>query len=89
MTNEHNYTSSGRRLTTTPTTSWVVALPLPILIKKSYMGAKELQTTLPDTHSCTNHYETMWKEKERVIAQLYGTWEECFHLLFSWRGVVL
>jgi hypothetical protein len=47
MTNEHNCTSSGRRQTTTPTTSWVAALALPILAKKKpYMCAKELQATL-------------------------------------------
>jgi hypothetical protein len=83
MINEHNCTSSGKRLTTTPTTSWVASLALPIPIKKPYMGAKKLQITLQDMHSCTIHYETVWKGKERVIAQLYGTWEESFHLLFN------
>jgi hypothetical protein len=89
MTNEHNCTSSGRRLTTTPTTSWVAALALPILAKKPYMGAKKLQTTLQDTHSCIIHYETVWKGKERALAQLYGTWEESFQLLFRWWETVL
>jgi hypothetical protein len=37
MTNEHNCTSSGRRQTTTPTTSWVAALALLILAKKSHI----------------------------------------------------
>jgi hypothetical protein len=89
MNNEHNCTSSDRRLTTTSTTSWVAALALPILVKKAYMGTKELKTTLQDTHSCTIHYETVSKGKERALAQLYGTWEESFNLLFSWREAVL
>jgi hypothetical protein len=33
-----------------PTSSWVASLALPILMKKPHMGAKELQTTLQDTH---------------------------------------
>jgi hypothetical protein len=89
MTNDHTCTSSGRRLTTTLTISWVAAPALSILAKKPYMGAKELQTTLQDTHSCTIHYETLWNGKERALAQLYGTWEESFQLLFSWREAVL
>jgi hypothetical protein len=31
----------------------------------------------------------VWKEKERALAQLYGTWEESFQLLFRWREAVL
>jgi hypothetical protein len=89
MNNEHNCTCSGKRLTTTPTTSWIAALALPILIKKSYIGAKELQTTLQDTHSYTIHYETVWKRKEKALTQLYETWKESFKLLFSWRVAVL
>jgi hypothetical protein len=42
MTNDHTCTSSGRRLTTTLTISWVAAPALSILAKKPYMGAKEL-----------------------------------------------
>jgi hypothetical protein len=63
---------------TTPTTLWVASLALPILTKKSNMGAKELQTTLQDAHNCKIHYETMWKGKEKASAQLYGTWQDSF-----------
>jgi hypothetical protein len=55
LTDEHTCTSSGWRKTTTPTSSWVASLALPILKKKSYMGVKELQTTLQDKaqlHNC-------------------------------------
>jgi hypothetical protein len=89
LTNEHKCTSSGRRKTTTPTGYWVASLALPILTKKPYMGAKELQTTLQDKHICTITYETVWKGKEKVLTQLYETWEESFQLLFRWREAVL
>jgi hypothetical protein len=89
MTDEHNFTSSSRRKTTTPTTLWVASLALPILSKKPLMGVKDLQTSLQDKNNCTIHYETVWKEKEKVVAQLYGTWEERFQLLFSWKEAVL
>jgi hypothetical protein len=53
------------------------------------MGAKELQTTLEDTHNCQIYYETVWKGKQKALAQLYGTWEDSFQLLFSWRKAVM
>jgi hypothetical protein len=89
MTDEHTCTSSGRRQTTTPTGSWVASLALPILTKKPHMGAKELQTTLQDTHNCKIAYETVWKGKEKSLAQLYGCWEDSFQLLFSWKEAML
>jgi hypothetical protein len=42
ITNDHTCTSSGRRKTTTPTSSWVAGQALPILMKKLHMGVKEL-----------------------------------------------
>jgi hypothetical protein len=89
VTDEHTYTSSGRRKTTTPITSWVASLALSILTKKPHMGAKELQTTLQDKHNCKIHYETLWKGKEKACAQLYGTWEDSFQLLFRWKEAML
>jgi hypothetical protein len=42
LTDEHICTSNGRRKITTPTSSWVASLALPILQKKPHMGVKEL-----------------------------------------------
>jgi hypothetical protein len=53
------------------------------------MGAKELQTTLQDTHSCTIAYETVWKGKEKTLAQLFGSWKDSFQLIFRWKEAVL
>jgi hypothetical protein len=89
LTDEHRCTSSSRRKTTTATSTWVASLALPILKKKPHMGAKELQTTLQDTHSCTIAYETMWKGKEKALAQLFGSWEDSFQLIFRWKEAVL
>jgi hypothetical protein len=82
LIDEHRCISGGRRKTTTHIGSWVASLALPILKKKLFMGAKELQTTLQDTHNCQIAYETMWKGKEKALDQLYGTWEDNFQLLF-------
>jgi hypothetical protein len=53
------------------------------------MGAKELQQTLQGSHNVTIGYDTVWKGKEKALKELYGSWEESFQLLFSWREAVL
>jgi hypothetical protein len=89
LIDEHTCTSSGRRKTATPISAWVASLAAPILKKKPYMGAKELQTTLQDKHNCTIAYETMCKGKEKALKVLYGSWEESFQLLFRWKEAVM
>jgi hypothetical protein len=89
LTDEHCCTSSGRRKTTTPTSDWVASLAIPILRKKPFMGAKELQTTLQDTHNCQIAYKIVWKGKEKALGLLYGTWEDSFQHLFRWKEAVL
>jgi hypothetical protein len=89
LTDEHTCISSGMKKTTILTSSWVASLALPTLTKKSQMGAKELQTTLKDTHNCHIAYETMWKGREKALAQLYGAWEDSFKLLFRWREAIM
>jgi hypothetical protein len=89
IVDKHTCTSSGRRKTTTPTSSWVASLALSFLTKKPHMGAKELQNTLQEQHNCTISYDTVWKGKEKALRELYGTWEDSFKLLFRWREVVL
>jgi hypothetical protein len=31
----------------------------------------------------------VWKGKEKAFSMLYGTWEESFQLIFSWKEAVL
>eukprot|EP00267_Zea_mays_P048448 XP_020401016.1 uncharacterized protein LOC103642661 [Zea mays] len=85
----HTCTSSGRRKTTTPSCGWVAFHALPLLMKKPQMGAKELQDTLQGVHNVTIGYDTVWKGKEKALKELFGSWEESFKLLFSWREAVL
>jgi hypothetical protein len=34
-------------------------------------------------------YDAIWKGKEKDMAELYGTWEENFQQLLSWKAVVI
>jgi hypothetical protein len=89
LNDHHTCTSSGRRRTSTPTSALVASKALPIIVKKPHIGAKELQTTLQDTYKCTIAYDTVWYGKEKALKVLFGTWEESFQLLYSWKEAVL
>ena len=58
-------------------------------MKKSNMGAKELQKILQDQHPVTISYEVAWLGKEKVLKELFGTWEDNFRQLYSWKEAVL
>lgn len=34
-------------------------------------------------------YLTLWRGREKALIQLYGSWEESFQLLFSWKEAVM
>jgi hypothetical protein len=85
----HTCTSSCKRKTTTPSSGWVAFHAITLLMKKPRMGAKELQDTLQGFHNVTIGYDTIWKGKEKALKELFGSWEESFKLLFSWKEVVL
>ncbi len=89
LTDHHTCTSSSRRRTTTPTSKWVVAKAIPILRKNPGMGPKALQTRLVEDQKCTINYDTICKGRLKALDQLYGTWEESFHMLYRWRAEVL
>ena len=52
------------------------------------MGAKELQKKLQDEYSVTISYDTVWRGREKALAEVYGKWEESFELLFRWNAEV-
>jgi hypothetical protein len=52
------------------------------------MGTKELQLGLQDEHECIIGYDTVWKGKEKALAELYDSCQESFQLLYNWRSGV-
>jgi hypothetical protein len=81
----HDYTSSGRWRTGTPTSAWVAYKSLPNLMSELDLGAKKLQKRLQEKSNVVIGYDTVWKGKEKATAELYDTWEENFHQLLNWK----
>jgi hypothetical protein len=75
---DHECTSSGRRRTSTPTSTWVAYKVLPILMSELELRAKKLQKRLQEKYNVTIGYDTVWHGKEKAMAEMYGTWEENF-----------
>ncbi len=78
LTAKHTCTSSARRKTTTPTSTWVASKAIHHLRKNPSTGTKELQKKLQDEHKCVIHYDTVWKGRQKAMKELYGSWEERF-----------
>jgi hypothetical protein len=86
---EHTCTSSGRRKTSVPTSTWIADKALPILMTEPNLGAKKLHKRLQDKYNVTIGYHTVWKGNEKALADMYGTWDENFQQLLNWKGTVM
>jgi hypothetical protein len=90
FTSGHCCTSSIRRKITTPSVKWVADKVVTILQTTTpNMGAKAMQTKPQDDWKCTIGYDTVWKGREKEMAQPYGSWEESFRQLFNWKAEVM
>jgi hypothetical protein len=85
----HDCISSGQRRTSTPIAAWVADKALPILMSEAELGAKKSQKRLQEKFNVVIGYDTVWKGKEKAMAELYGTWEENFQQLLRWKAAVM
>jgi hypothetical protein len=74
----HDCTPSGWRRTSTPTSTWVSYKALHILMSEPELRAKKLQKRFQKKYNVVIGYDTVWKGKEKAMAELYGSWEEIF-----------
>ncbi|KAL6636741.1 hypothetical protein ACP70R_024313 [Stipagrostis hirtigluma subsp. patula] len=88
LVDEHKCTSTARIKTTTPSQAWVADKAVSILTKNPNMSTKEMLKQLQDDYSVTIHYDTVWKGRERALQELYGSWEESFHMLYRWKAEI-
>jgi len=75
--------------TKTPSQKWVASKTVDIHRDHPKIGAKELQDKLQSEHKVTIPYDTVWRGREKALAEVYGTWEESFELLFRWKAELL
>ncbi|CAN6274954.1 unnamed protein product [Urochloa humidicola] len=89
LVDEHTCVSSMRMETKNPSQKWVASKAVPIIRDFPKIGAKELQDKLQNDHKVTIKYDTVWRGKEKALAEVYGKWEESFEDLFRWKAEVM
>ena len=89
LVDRHDCISSSRVKTITPSQNWVASKAVSILRDSPSMGAKELQKKVHEEHSVTISYDTVWRGKEKALAEVYRKWEESFEMLYRWKAEVL
>ena len=89
LVDDHTCVSSMRQITETPNLKWVVSKAVSILRDDPNIGAKELQKKLRIDHKCQIAYDTVWRDKERALEEVYDKWEESFELLFRSKAEVM
>ncbi|XP_037465458.1 uncharacterized protein LOC119337427 isoform X4 [Triticum dicoccoides] len=89
LVDQHDCVSSSRVKTITPSQDWVANKAVSILRSSPNMGAKELQKKLQEQYKVTILYDTVWRGKEKALAEVYGKWEESFEMLYKWKAEVL
>nr|XP_034569455.1 uncharacterized protein LOC117833969 [Setaria viridis] len=89
LVDQHDCISSSRVKTITPSQKWVASKAVSIIRNIPNIGAIELQKKLQDEYSITIPYDTVWRGKEKALAEVYGKWEESFEMLYRWKAEVL
>ena len=89
LVDQHDCISSSRVKTITPSQKWVASKAVSIIRVSPNIGAKELQKKLQDKYSVTISYDTVWRGREKALAEVNGKWEESFEMLYRWKAEVL
>ena len=88
LVDNHTCVSTMSVKTKTLSQQWVASKAVDILREHTKIGAKKLQDKLQKEHKVTISYGTVWKDREKALANVYGKCEESFEL-FRWKAQVL
>ena len=88
--NEHAHlcASTERVITKMPSYHWVADKSVHLLKQKPNMGPSELKESLERRYKCKIGYGTVYKGRMKALDQIYGSWEDSFHMLVSFIAEV-
>lgn len=58
--------------------AWIAERAIPLLKRKSGMGAKELKEELDNKYKISIPYQTVWYGRQRAAAKLFGKWDDSY-----------
>lgn len=88
LEDKHMCASTSRKKTSTASQSWVAERAAIIMKKDPDISAISLQKKLQSDHDVTISYDTVFKGRQRAIVDLYGSWEESFRSLYSFKAEI-
>ena len=89
LVDKHDCVSSMRQITPSASCKWVASKAVGILRLEPNIGVKNLQGRLEEAHKCKIAYDTVYRGRERALAEVYGKWSKSFELLFRWKAEVM
>ncbi|CAL5046029.1 unnamed protein product [Urochloa decumbens] len=84
----HQCASRSRVLGTMASQAWVAERAIPLLKKKSDMGAADIQKILEDKYNIEIKYQTVWYGRQRAADKLFGKWDDSFDWLYRFKAEV-
>ncbi|KAL6661634.1 hypothetical protein ACP70R_001018 [Stipagrostis hirtigluma subsp. patula] len=87
--NEHNCMGTGKLVNSMASKYWVAERVVSWLRKKPGLGTADLQDKLLEKYGVEVGYQTVWKGKQIAMDSIYGSWEDSFASLFSFRAALL
>lgn len=85
---EHKCASRSRVCGTMASQAWVAERAIPLLKRKSNMGAKEVKDALEEKYRIQINYQTMWYGRQRAAEKLFGNWDDLFDWLYRFKAEV-
>ncbi|CAN6316224.1 unnamed protein product [Urochloa humidicola] len=55
--------------------AWIAERAIPLLKKKSDLGAADIKSILEDKYNIEIKYQTTWYGRQRAADKLFGKWE--------------
>ncbi|CAA0842511.1 Unknown protein [Striga hermonthica] len=86
---EHECMGTGSLVNTMASKRWVAEGVVSWLRKKPGLGAADLQDKLLEKYGVEVSYATTWNGRQLAMDSIYGSWEDSFQTLFSFRAALL
>ncbi|CAN6333835.1 unnamed protein product, partial [Urochloa humidicola] len=84
----HKCASRSRVLGTMASQAWIAERAIPLLKKKSDLGAADIKSILEDKYNIEIKYQTAWYGRQRAADKLFGKWDDCFDWLYRFKAEV-
>ncbi|CAL5036095.1 unnamed protein product [Urochloa decumbens] len=84
----HTCASTSRVLGTMASQAWVAERTIPLLKKKTDIGAADVKAALEDKYKIQIPYQTCWYGRQRAADKYFGKWDDSFDWLYRFEAEI-